>query len=64
MTTLPDGYPEQAFAAFDVLKSRQQLTLDDMKVLAMIECFGEAFYYVLAENVQQVEARVLLRRNG
>jgi len=64
MSLLPAGYPEQAFDAFDVLKSRKTLSLDDMKVLAMIECFGEAFYYVLAENVQHAEARALLRRSG
>jgi hypothetical protein len=64
MSTLPDGYPQEAFAAFDVLKSRKQLTIDDMKVLALIECFGEAFYYVLAANVQNPQARALLCRNG
>lgn len=64
MYTLPAGYPEQAFAAFDHLKTRNQLTIEDLQVLAMIECFGEAFYFTLAEGVDNPEARALLRRNG
>jgi len=64
MRSLPAGYPEQAFAAFDHLKSRRQLTIEDLQVLAMIECFGEAFYFTLAEGVGNPEAKALLHRNG
>ena len=64
MTTLPAGYPEQAFDAFAVLKQRQQLSAEDLQVLALIECFGEAFYFVLADSVDNPEAKALLRRNG
>jgi rubrerythrin len=64
MTALPAGYPDEAFAAFAFLKDRRQLTADDFKVLALIECYGEAFYFKLAEGVAHPEAKALLRRNG
>ena len=64
MATLPAGYPEQAFDAFAFLKSRTALSVEDMQVLAMIECFGEAFYLILAEGVNNPEAKALLTRNG
>lgn len=64
MAVLPPGYPEQAFEAFDILKKRTALSVEDMQVLAMIECFGEAFYFVLAKNVTHPQAKALLERNG
>lgn len=64
MAALPAGYPEEAFTAFAYLKDRKTLTVDDLKVLALIECYGEAFYFKLAENVAHPEASALLRRNG
>jgi rubrerythrin len=64
MTGLPAGYPDDAFAAFAFLKDRPQLGVDDLKVLALIECYGEAFYFKLAESVSLPEAKALLRRNG
>ena len=64
MTRLPAGYPEEAFAAFAFLKDRTQLGVDDLKVLALIECYGEAFYFKLAASVSLPEAQALLRRNG
>jgi len=64
MTRLPPGYPEEAFAAFAFLKDRTQLSVDDLKVLALIECYGEAFYLRLADSVSHPEAKALLRRNG
>ena len=64
MAQLPAGYPEQAFDAFALLKTRTLLSVEDMQVLAMIECFGEAFYFALADGVTDAEAQALLRRNG
>jgi len=64
MTRPPAGYPEEAFAAFAFLKDRKQLSVDDLKVLALIECYGEAFYFRLADSVSHPEAKALLRRNG
>ena len=64
MATLPAGYPADAFEAFAFLKTRQQLSLEDLQVLAMIETYGERFYQVLAAGVGHPEARSLLERNG
>jgi hypothetical protein len=64
MAALPAGYPEQAFDAFAYLTTRKQLSVEDMQVLAMIECFGEAFYLLLADNVTDPQAKALLTRNG
>ena len=64
MTQLPAGYPEEAFAAFAYLKDRKELSVDDLKVLALIECYGEALYFRLADSVSHPEAKALLRRNG
>lgn len=64
MATLPAGYPTEAFAAFDFLKSRKQLSVEDLRVLALIECFGEQFYFTIADGVADTEAKAPLRRNG
>ena len=64
MASLPEGYPTEAFAAFDFLKTRPRLSVEDLKVLAMIECYGETFYEILAQGVQDDEARALLLRNA
>ena len=64
MATLPAGCPTDAFAALDYLKSRPSLSIDDLKVLAMIETYGEVFYEVLARGVSDDESKKLLLRNG
>ena len=64
MATLPPGYPADAFEAFALLKTRTRLNIDDLKVLAMIECFGETFYRILAAGIADPDARELLERNG
>lgn len=64
MASLPAGYPSDAFAAFDFLKTRETLSVEDLKVLAMIECYGEVFYHLLARGVDDEEAKALLTRNG
>lgn len=64
MVQLPEGYPTEAFAALDHMKQRARLAVDDLKVLAMIECYGETFYEILAQGVADDEARALLLRNA
>ena len=61
MASLPDGYPTEAFAAFDFLKTRERLSVEDLKVLAMIECYGEVFYEIIAQGVHDAEAQALLK---
>jgi len=64
MATLPADYPTDAFEAFAYLKTRTQLSVADLQVLAMIETYGEAFYLILASGVANPAARALLERNG
>lgn len=64
MSALPAGYPSEAFAAFAHLKTRSTLSVEDLQVLALVECYGEHFYFQLADSVDNAEAKALLRRNG
>jgi hypothetical protein len=64
MVRLPEGYPTEAFAALDHMKTRARLAVEDLAVLAMIECYGETFYEILAQGVEDAEARGLLLRNA
>jgi rubrerythrin len=64
MFTLPQGYPSDISGAFGVLKTRQSLSLDDMRVLAVIEAAGEEFYLRIARSVRNAEAAALLIQNG
>jgi rubrerythrin len=64
MFTLPQGYPSDISGAFGVLKTRKSLSLDDMRVLAVIEAAGEEFYLRIARSVRNAEAAALLIQNG
>lgn len=64
MSILPSGYPANASEAFELLGTRKQLSLDDLKVLALIEQAGEAAYFAMADATTNAEARALLQRNG
>ncbi len=64
MMSIPNGFPSDSAGAFAVLKSRSTLGPDDLKVLAMIEAAGEAFYFLVADGVQDPKAKELLRQNG
>jgi hypothetical protein len=64
MMTIPEGYPSDSAGAFGVLRSRSTLGPDDLKVLAMIEAAGEAFYFRIADGVQDPRAKELLKQNG
>ena len=64
MITLPAGYPTDLIAAFEVLKSRKRLGVDELKVLALVEAAGELFYQSLARGARNEEARRLLTRTS
>ncbi len=64
MSALPSGYPTDQREAFSLLSTRAKLSIDDIKVLALLEAAGEAFYLAMAEAVPQAEAKALLARNG
>lgn len=64
MSALPADYPTNQVEAFALLASRQTLSIDDLKILALLEAAGEAFYLAAAAAVDNAEAKTLLTRNG
>jgi rubrerythrin len=64
MTDLPSGYPNDQMEAFALLSTRDTLSIDDMKILALLEAAGESFYLAVADAVENEEAKSLLTRNG
>ena len=64
MSGIPSGYPTDQIEAFSLLGTRDRLSIDDMKILALLEVAGEAFYFAAANAVSNAEAKDLLRRNG
>ena len=64
MSVLPAGYPTTQPEALALLSTRQKLSIDDMKMLALLEAAGEVFYFALADASGNDEIKSLLRRNG
>jgi rubrerythrin len=64
MSIIPAGYPDNQMEAFALLATRQKLSIDDLKILALLETAGEAFYLATAAAVDNEEAKALLIRNG
>lgn len=64
MSAIPAGYPDNQMEAFALLASRPKLSIDDLKILALLETAGEAFYFAAARAVNNEAARALLMRNG
>lgn len=64
MITLPAGFPTDLIAAFDSLKSRKRLGLDELKVLALVEAAGELFYQSMARGARHEESKQLLTRTS
>ncbi|HSB95004.1 MAG TPA: ferritin-like domain-containing protein [Spongiibacteraceae bacterium] len=64
MSAIPAGYPDNQMEAFALLATRDKLSIDDLKILALLETAGEAFYFAAAAAVDNPEAKALLTRNG
>lgn len=64
MNAIPDGYPASLDEAYALLKTHDRLSIDDLKVMAMIEQTGEAFYMAMVKVAHNKEARSLLERNA
>lgn len=64
MSTIPAGYPDNQMEAFALLATRTKLSIDDLKILALLETAGEAFYFAAAKAIDNEAARALLMRNG
>lgn len=61
---LPPGYPSDFAGALGVLKSRQSLSVEDLRVLALVEAAGEELYLRIARGIRLPEAAALLVQNG
>jgi rubrerythrin len=64
MSAIPAGYPDNQPEAFALLASRPKLSIDDLKILALLETAGEAFYFAAARATDNTAAKALLTRNG
>ena len=64
MIELSDGMPKNASEAGAYIFTVTQPTLDDLKVMVMLEASGQGFYAALAEAAPNEEIRALLAKNG
>jgi hypothetical protein len=64
MSAIPAGYPDNQPEAFALLATRARLSIDDLKILALLETAGEAFYFAAARATDNAQAKALLTRNG
>ena len=64
MSSLPEEMPTDYGAALARLARAERLSVDDMKLMILLETAGEPLYAKLAEGVEPAEAKELLRQNG
>jgi rubrerythrin len=64
MVELSPGMPKTAAEASAYIFSVTKPTLDDLKVMVLLEAAGQGFYEALCEAAPSVEIRALLSKNG
>lgn len=64
MDGIPRGYPASLEETYALLKTRDRLSIDDLKIYALIEQTGDAFYMAMARVAPSKEIRALLERNA
>jgi rubrerythrin len=64
MAEISPGRPKTASEASAYIFSVTKPTLDDLKIMAMLEAAGQGFYEALAEAAPNAEIRALLAKNG
>jgi len=64
MIELSENMPKNAGEAGNYIFTVSQPTLDDLKVMVMLEAAGQGFYAALAEAAPNVEVRALLEKSG
>lgn len=64
MLAIPEGYPASPLEAFAFLETRTRLSIDDLKVLALIEQSGLELYMAMARVAPGAEASDLLQSNA
>ena len=62
--SLPTDLPADFASAFARLAGLSQLTVEDMKLMILLETAGEPLYGALAAGVDNEEAKALLLQNG
>jgi rubrerythrin len=61
---LPQNLPADFEAAFGYLSARSELSVDDMKLMVLLETAGEPLYECLATMAPDQESAELMRKNG
>lgn len=64
MSNLPENIPPDVMSALGALNEKSRLTVDDLKLMVLLECSGGPFYDALADSVGDEESAALLRQNG
>jgi len=64
MIELSETMPKTAEEAGAYIFTVNQPTLDDLKVMMMLEAAGQGFYAALAEAAPNIEIRALLEKSG
>jgi rubrerythrin len=64
MIELTDTMPRDAGEAGAYIFTVSRPTLDDLKVMVMLEAAGQGFYAALAEAAPNIEVRALLEKSG
>ena len=64
MHKIPDGVPTTLFEAFAHISAIKTPSVDDFKVLVMLEAAGKDLYDGLASGIANDDVRALLARNG
>lgn len=62
--TMPKDMPGDAGQAYARLSGVTRPTLDDLKLMVLLEASGQAFYSGLAQAAPEGEVRALLEKNG
>ena len=62
--SIPSGYPGASTDALQLLYQRSRPSLDDLRVMSMIESAGESYYLGLVALVSNAEAKELLLSNA
>ena len=64
MSNLPADLPADFGTAFARLSALSKLSVEDMKLMILLETAGEPLYIGLADGVESEEAKKLLCQNG
>ena len=64
MHTLPPGAPTTIDEAFTYISTMTHPSIDDLKLMVVLEAAGKGLYDGLAAQVEHKEVRALLARNG